>query len=91
MILALLFCLASLQGCIKRAEVEAEIWSQTGLPKELCDKIPELKQYGLFRILDGDQYELQSYCAEAHRYKAMHENKLNEFLKELEPKEKTPQ
>lgn len=89
--LALLFCLGSLPACIKRSQVEAEIWSQTGLPKELCERVPELRQYGLFRVLDGERYEFQGYCVNAHMYKAMHQDKLNEFLKELEPKSSVQQ
>ena len=49
-----------------RKEINAEIWLNTGIPQEICDRNPEIKtgQYGQYRKLDSGNYEFISYCAQ---------------------------
>lgn len=32
------------------------------IPQRLCDALPELAQYGLYRKLDSGQWEFVAYC-----------------------------
>jgi hypothetical protein len=64
--ISILMLLASLglTSCISRKEVLAEVWLQSGLPPELCEKYPEIKAYGQYRELNTGKFENISYCAQ---------------------------
>lgn len=62
--LSLMVLLPMLAGCPNRKQVLAEVWQNSGLPSDLCEKAPELKQYGIFRKLDSGKYEFLSYCTQ---------------------------
>ena len=67
--LSLSMPLLLMYGCLTRKEVEVEFWSQSGLPKELCDSHPELAHYGIYRTLDSGKFEFLSYCTEIQNEK----------------------
>lgn len=39
-------------SCVSRTEVEADTWLTERLPEELCERVPEIKQYGIFRVIE---------------------------------------
>lgn len=47
----------------QRSEIEAKVWNNNfPLPQEICDKVPELQDYGFYRRLNDGKLELQSVC-----------------------------
>lgn len=87
-ILVLLFALL-LPGCLKRQEILAEIWLQSGLPADICKEHPELWEFGHYRKLNDGKYEVVPYCdPNARKYVGMREEKFNEFLDKHLPEEK---
>lgn len=88
MTLALLSSI-SLQGCLNRAEVKAEIWLNSGLPKDVCDAHPELMEFGMYRMLDSGKFEVLPYCsANAQTYYGINAQKFDAILDELLPEKK---
>ena len=76
-----------LSGCPTRQEIKANMWLNSGLPKELCDKLPELKAYGMYRKLNNGTYELQAYCnPQAQNYFSVHKDTLEKMLDAYLPK-----
>lgn len=80
-------------GCVTRAEVDALAWLNNGLPKEICDREPELANYGLFRRLNDGKFEFLSYCQFGENgknlvmdYTAFSNADLEKLLDELTPK-----
>lgn len=79
-----------LTGCITRKEVLAQVWLHGAIPEELCNKYPELKQYGIFRRLNDDQngkpqWEFLPYCEKdgikyVERYLGFNSEKFYEIL-----------
>lgn len=71
-------------GCISRGKIEAQIWlNNTPIPKELCDKTPELKDYGFFRRLNSGQLEFVSFCSPlAVQWLAMFKDDFNRLMDE---------
>ena len=63
------------QACVTRQQVESEIYMNDGLPLELCERVPELRQYGIYRVVKcvdsrpecshGEEFydELLPYCS----------------------------
>lgn len=49
---------------VTRKQINAELWEQSGLPKDLCEKIPQLQEYGHYRKLNDGKYQRLSYCNE---------------------------
>lgn len=95
----LLLTLLPLTSCLSRKEVQAELWEQSGIPVELCDKMPELNQYGIYRKLDSGKVEFLSYCKTVQdengkmipavqNYLSVSTKKFNEFLNQLLPEVK---
>lgn len=79
----------SLMGCPKRAEIRAEMWLNSGLPEDICERAPELKQFGMYRKLNTGKYEFLAYCRpESAKYFGISEKRFNELLDELLPKGK---
>lgn len=56
--------LLTLNSCVTRGQVRAEVWMQSGIPVHLCHEQPDLQLYGIYRKLDSGMYEFVSYCAE---------------------------
>lgn len=44
--------LLSLSSCVSREEVEADIWKNESIPAEICEREPELKKLGIFRVVE---------------------------------------
>ena len=95
--LGLLSSMLLLQGCPSRAEIDAEIWLNSGITPDVCAKYPELKQFGIYRKLDTGKYEFISYCTTVpdangnqvnavQQYLSVNAQKFNKFLDELLPK-----
>lgn len=40
-----------LMGCVTREQVQADIYLNSGIPADLCAKYPELKRFGMYRIV----------------------------------------
>lgn len=43
--------------------MEAAAWLNNGLPAELCEKEPLLKNYGFYRKLNTGKYEFIGFCS----------------------------
>lgn len=85
----LLLPILFLNGCISRQEIRANLWLNSGLPADLCMRVPELQKYGMYRKLNTGKYELQKYCnPQAQHYFAVLDTDLNAILDALLPKEK---
>ena len=97
--LALLLLTLPLQtSCVNRAQIKAEIWLQSGLPADLCERVPELKKYGQYRELDTGKYEFLGYCTEVQDntgkrytvvqgYYSINGQKFDSIMDELLPKQ----
>jgi hypothetical protein len=59
-----ILCPLTLASCIKKAEVNAAAWLDSGLPPEYCEQHPEVRAYGKYRVLDGGHVEHLSYCTQ---------------------------
>lgn len=60
LVLCLLLC-----GCqtVTRKQVDAAVWlNNAPIPTEICDREPQLKQYGFYRKLDDGKFEFMSFC-----------------------------
>jgi hypothetical protein len=78
-----------LQACISRKQVVAETWLNSGLPADVCEKYPEIKEYGIYRKLDSGQYEFLSYCKnESQNYISIQGDKFRRILDSLLPEQK---
>lgn len=74
-VLLSLLSLLALNGCVKRDEVLAEVWLESGIPAAQCTDA--VKKSGVYRKLNDDQceahhqphgcVELISYCSPAIR------------------------
>ena len=53
-----------LVACVSEQSVRGKLYLNDGLPKELCDKYPELKEFGAYRIVSDTEEELLPYCSE---------------------------
>ena len=46
-----------------REEIDATIWlNNSPLPATICEREPELKNYGFYRRLNSGQLEFMSFC-----------------------------
>ena len=80
---ALLLCMIVLSGCLTRAKIDAAIWLNNGLPADLCEKEPELKDYGFYRKLDSGQLEFVAFCdPRAREWLSMHKDDFNKLMDE---------
>ena len=74
-------------SCITRGKIEAAIWMNNGLPDDVCEREPVLKQHGFYRKLNNGKYDFRSFChPEAVRWLSMHETDFNKLLDEALPK-----
>lgn len=78
----------SLSSCITRKQIEATIWRNNApVPQDLCSRVPELRDYGLYRKLDSGKLEFISVCNPVMRQMlSIHEKDLQKILDELLPK-----
>ena len=82
-----ILCLV-LNSCITRGEVEAYTWlNNTEALAELCQKTPELKDYGFYRKLNDGKLEFISFCNPlAKRMISIIDSDLQKILDENLPK-----
>ena len=95
--------MVTLNSCVSRKQVEADLWSHEQLPAALCDRVPELWNYGIFRVVEcrpgstvpeclrGDKtyQEYKPYCDKAIKNTvAMTKADLEKWFKLLFPEEK---
>lgn len=58
-----LLCAMIFQGCLTRQQVRAYTWlNNSPLPADLCEKNPELQNYGFYRRLKDGKLEFVSFC-----------------------------
>jgi hypothetical protein len=55
MLILSLLLLISLSSCVTRNQIDAVLFVHKSIPQELCDKHPDLKRYGIERVLDCSQ------------------------------------
>jgi acid phosphatase class B len=68
---------------VSRKKIEAAIWLNNFPPKELCERNPELHQYGFYRKLNNGKLEFVSICKEeAKKYLTMYKDDLDEIMQE---------
>ena len=61
--LSIFFLITLLTSCVTKKEIEAALWLNTGLPKDVCEEHAEtLKRFGAYRKLDDGTYQIVSYC-----------------------------
>jgi hypothetical protein len=53
----------SLGSCVSRVDVEADVWATERLPQELCDRVPDLNKYGIFRVVQCKLVPKHPRCA----------------------------
>jgi hypothetical protein len=86
-------------GCVTRAEIKASSWlNNAPIPADLCEKYPELKEYGFYRRLNSGNFEFISYCQPcepprscASDFVAFYKADLDKILDKLLPKKKKDQ
>jgi len=76
---------------VTREQVDAAVWLNNGLPSDLCDKEPRLKDYGFYRKLDAGGYEFKPFCdADAKDWVSVQRDQYNNVMDQLLPKPSTP-
>lgn len=78
----LFFC-----SCAHQVSFNADIWQHEQLPQEVCDRAPELKLRGVFRVVtrEGKRYlQRIPYCHPAiKKYLGVHRSELVPFLRDV--------
>ena len=78
-----------LVGCntITRKQVDAAIWlNNAPIPADICEREPQLKQYGFYRKLDNGKIEFLSFCKpSAGQWVAVYGPQFYKFLDALLP------
>lgn len=71
-----------LAGCITAAQIHSKTWlTNSPLPAALCEREPELKDYGFYRRLDDGKFELISFCNPlAAKMLGMHKDDYKDLL-----------
>jgi hypothetical protein len=50
-------------SCISRRKLNTYLWlNNSPIPKELCEREPDLKDYGFYRELNNGKYEFVTFC-----------------------------
>ena len=81
---------ALMSGCVTRGEIEAAIWLNNGVPKEVCDREPILRDHGFYRRLNDGKLEFVSFCdPQAVDWLSMHKTDYVRLLDATLPKKKT--
>lgn len=56
-----LFLLCS---CVSQSEVRGKLYQMDRIPVDLCEKYPELKEFGIYRVISDTDEELLPFCSE---------------------------
>lgn len=91
-----------IMGCVTREQVQADIYLNSGIPADVCARYPEIKKYGMYRIVacsakpdstacqHGEQKFKQTrpYCSDSIReYSSMWDQDIEKWLgKATQPK-----
>lgn len=80
-------CLA-FSGCkVTRPEVEAYIYLNNGVPADVCEREPALKDHGFYRRLNDGRLEFISFCdPEAQNWVSMFKLDYERLLDKAFPK-----
>jgi hypothetical protein len=79
--LGLLFLLS--QGCVSRARINANLWYGLAVPQNICEKEPEIRNYGIFRKLSNGNFEFVSICSDEYEhFFSIHKDDLERLLNE---------
>lgn len=84
--------LISASSCLTREEVEAVIFlnnfnNSKGSMSEVCDRNPEIRSYGFYRVLDDGNKEFVSVCNPIARdFLAVHKDDFNRLMDRALPK-----
>lgn len=76
-------------GCVTRGEIEAAVWLNNGVPQDVCDREPVLKDHGFYRRLNDGKLEFISFCdPTATDWLSMHKTDYARILDATLPKKK---
>jgi hypothetical protein len=90
--LFLISTLLFLSSCITREEVDAVIWlnnfnDDKNSMAGVCERNPEIKQYGFYRKLNNGKLEFVSICnTTARNYLAVQKDDFNRLIDKALPK-----
>lgn len=51
-----------IQGCVTQQQVQADIYQNDGIPSSVCAKYPEVKKYGMFRVVACSSSPSSTQC-----------------------------
>ena len=51
-------------SCVSQQEVRGRLYQMDRIPVDLCDRYPELKEYGIYRVISDTEEELLPFCSE---------------------------
>jgi hypothetical protein len=64
------------------------VWLNNGIPAEICEREPALREHGFFRRLNNGKFEFISFCDErARHWLAVYDRDFNRVLDELLPRQ----
>lgn len=83
-LLALALSAILFQGCVSKKKLKAYLWlNNAPIPKEICDREPVLKDYGLYRRLNNGSFEFVSFCElKSKEFLSMYRDDLENLLHE---------
>jgi len=64
--LALVILLTAFPGCVTRSRLNAYLWFGIAIPEDICEKTPEIKEYGVYRRLNDGRFEFVSICSDEY-------------------------
>jgi hypothetical protein len=53
-----------LSACVSQQEVRGKLYQLDRIPADLCEKFPELKEFGAYRVISETEEELLPFCSE---------------------------
>jgi len=56
-----------LTGCVSRQQVEGQLWSFDQLPVNLCSDHPELRNKGVYRIVNCKEFYNERECSNGQK------------------------
>lgn len=87
---AFLACLALAAtggSCVRRNEIRAVLWLNLSVPEETCQARPELRDRGIYRLLNDGRYEFVSFCSPLiKQYFSVFRDDLERILRETLPR-----
>lgn len=52
-----------LVGCVSEQEVRGKLYQMERIPEDICVKYPEIREYGIFRVISETEEEYIPYCS----------------------------